>query len=98
MTSHFYCATFAILTKRVRQSIEAATKGREALKKGHGGTTESSETVHPSMAIGVVAMGQATPTIAADSSSATGLEQVAEPRGWKEILEEFVEGWVQTLD
>ena len=43
-------------------------------------------------------MGQSTPMIVADSSSATGLEQVAKPRGPKEILEEFVEGWVQTLD
>lgn len=85
--------------------IEAAIKGREALKKARtdletksGGTTESGETVHPSTAIAVVAMGQTVSMIVADSSSAAGLEQVAEPRGPKEILEEFVEGWVQTLD
>jgi len=49
--------------KRARPSIEAATKGREALKKArthlkteNGGTTESGETVHSSTAIGSVAM------------------------------------------
>ena len=85
-------------SKRVRQSLAAAAQGREALKKARSDLeTGSGEIVPATTASTSVAMGEthvdAAPMSVASSSSAT--EPVADP---KEILEEFVEEWVQTLD
>ena len=85
-------------SKRARQSLAAAAQGREALKKARSDLeTGSGETVPATTASTSVTTGEthvdAAPMSVDSSSSAT--EPVADP---KEILEEFVEERVQTLD
>lgn len=77
-------------SKRVRRSLEAAARGREVLKKARTDLeTENSETGPTT-----IGSGSETP-VETPPISMAGSSHVADPT---KILEEFVEGWVQTLD
>ena len=82
-------------SKRARQSLEAAAQGREALKKARLDLEpQSGETVPPPTASTSGEMhAEAAPMSVASSSSAT--EPMADS---KEILQDFVYEWVQSLD
>ena len=84
-------------SKKKRQSIEAAARGREILKKARLGQDSSETAVSPSDTYGPAQRDIPQPREEAGQSGLQSGEDVSDVSPL-EVLEEYVESWVQSLD